>query len=265
MYNQNLFTAGQFARLHHINKRTLHYYDQIGLFSPAYKGKNNYRYYTYQQSPELEMILTFRDLGMSIEEILRYRSQSSPELLDQILCTKITDIDDTIRKLQEIRNLLMKRKGQLAYCSDCDLEAISIVECPEEFLLIDPCIPGESDKLTMMEQVTELPGRIFGNGCGTMLSVRKILAHEFETDDYFFVRLPRFIPNVECHKKPAGKYLRAFCVGEWDRIPDTYIRMEQYAHREGIRLEGYSYEEGLNEMVLRDMGEYITQISILCK
>ena len=54
--NSILFTAGQFARLHHLNKRTLHYYDDIGLFSPAYKGKNGYRYYTYQQSAELESI-----------------------------------------------------------------------------------------------------------------------------------------------------------------------------------------------------------------
>ena len=30
--NSILFTAGQFARLHHLNKRTLHYYDDIGLF-----------------------------------------------------------------------------------------------------------------------------------------------------------------------------------------------------------------------------------------
>lgn len=264
MYSQKLFTTGQFARLHHINKRTLHYYDQIGLFSPSYHGKNHYRYYTYQQSPELEMILTFRDLGMSIDEILRYRSQSSPELLEHILSTKISDIDSTIRNLQEIRNLLTERKNQLAYCRDCDLEAVTIVNCPEEYLLINSSIPGESESLTMMEQVKELPGRIFGNGCGTMLSVQKILAHDFETDDYFFVRLPRSFPRTDCHQKPAGRYLRAFCVGEWDRIPDTYIRMEQYARREGIQLTGYSYEEGMNEMVLRDMGEYITQILIPC-
>ena len=61
------FTAGQFARLHQLNKRTLHYYDDIGLFSPAYKGENGYRYYTYQQSAQLENILAMRQLNMSIE------------------------------------------------------------------------------------------------------------------------------------------------------------------------------------------------------
>lgn len=35
-------TTSQFAKLHEVNKRTLHYYDSIGLFSPIEKGENNY-------------------------------------------------------------------------------------------------------------------------------------------------------------------------------------------------------------------------------
>lgn len=33
--NNRLFTIGQFAALHRINKKTLMWYDQIGLFTPA--------------------------------------------------------------------------------------------------------------------------------------------------------------------------------------------------------------------------------------
>lgn len=36
-----LLTTAEFAKLHEVNKRTLHYYDSIGLFSPAKKGKIN--------------------------------------------------------------------------------------------------------------------------------------------------------------------------------------------------------------------------------
>ena len=31
-------TTAQFAKLHEVNKRTLHYYDDIGLFSPNTKA-----------------------------------------------------------------------------------------------------------------------------------------------------------------------------------------------------------------------------------
>ena len=36
-------TTAQFARLHEVNKRTLHYYDEIGLFRPLTKAENGYR------------------------------------------------------------------------------------------------------------------------------------------------------------------------------------------------------------------------------
>lgn len=33
-------TTAQFAKLHEVNKRTLHYYDDIGLFCPLTKEEN---------------------------------------------------------------------------------------------------------------------------------------------------------------------------------------------------------------------------------
>ena len=42
-------TTAQFAKLHGVNKRTLHYYDDIGLFSPRAKGENGYRFYDAAQ------------------------------------------------------------------------------------------------------------------------------------------------------------------------------------------------------------------------
>ena len=48
-------TTAQFAKLHNVNKRTLHYYDAIGLFSPNTKGENGYRYYDLSQSLDFEI------------------------------------------------------------------------------------------------------------------------------------------------------------------------------------------------------------------
>ena len=50
-----LYTTGQFAKLNGINRRTLHYYDEIGLFSPEFKEENGYRYYTCFQTVQLEL------------------------------------------------------------------------------------------------------------------------------------------------------------------------------------------------------------------
>lgn len=60
-----LFSSGEFAKLNGINKRTLHYYNDIGLFCPKVKGENGYHYYSCFQTIQLEMILIFRRLGLS--------------------------------------------------------------------------------------------------------------------------------------------------------------------------------------------------------
>ena len=62
-------TIAQLEKIHNIKKRTLHYYDNIGLFSPNTKGKNGYRYYDLSQSIEFEYILMLRELNMGIDEI----------------------------------------------------------------------------------------------------------------------------------------------------------------------------------------------------
>ena len=62
-------TTAQFAKLHEVNKRTLHYYDEIGLFRPLTKAENGYRYYDISQSIDFEYIRMLKELNMSIEEI----------------------------------------------------------------------------------------------------------------------------------------------------------------------------------------------------
>ena len=68
-----LFTIGQFAALHGINKKTLMWYDEIGLFKPAFiHEENGYRLYSYYQSTELEVILLLRDMNVPIRDIQEF-------------------------------------------------------------------------------------------------------------------------------------------------------------------------------------------------
>ena len=61
---------------------------------------------------------------------------------------------------------------------------------------------------------------------------------------------------------PAGEYLRAFSVGSWDRLKDVYDRLLSFAQEHELTLTGFAYEEGLNEMALRELDDYITLITV---
>ena len=82
------FHLENLTRLNGINKRTLHYYNDIGLFCPEVIGENGYHYYTCFQTVQLELILTLRRIGLSIDDIKSYVNHSSEVPFHEILDNK---------------------------------------------------------------------------------------------------------------------------------------------------------------------------------
>ncbi|MEG2958938.1 MAG: MerR family transcriptional regulator [Oscillospiraceae bacterium] len=266
--NQPLLTTGEFAALHHINKRTLHYYDSIGLFSPSATGENGYRYYSYLQSAALEMILTLRELGMSIEEISAYQRHPSAPAFHQILAEKTAEIDENLKRLKELRRLLAAQERQLCTCEETDLDRIEVLTCPREYLQLSGAITGTYDDgdLAVFTRHAHATGghRLFNKSYGSMISVPKIQEGRFGEDDCFFTRMEKSAVQSGLFVKPEGTYLRAYSKGDWDKLPAAYHRLLAYAAAHRLTLQGYLYEEGLNEMAISSMADYVTQITVRC-
>ena len=65
-----MFKIGEFSQLCQVTTSVLRYYDEIGIFEPAYVDPfTGYRYYSLQQLPRLNRILSLRDLDLSLTEI----------------------------------------------------------------------------------------------------------------------------------------------------------------------------------------------------
>jgi DNA-binding transcriptional MerR regulator len=59
----------ELAELSGVSVRTLRFYDETGLFKPAYYGDNGYRYYEKDQLFVLQQILFYRELGIELAQI----------------------------------------------------------------------------------------------------------------------------------------------------------------------------------------------------
>ena len=133
---EKLLTIGQFAAMHGINKKTLMWYDEIGLFKPAViNPQNGYRCYNYHQSPILETILLLRELDVSIAEIQHFMKNRSAFNLKCLLDEKIADLDRDIIHLQAIRKTLYNHHQNMVTLLTMDLSKISIVEKEECYLI----------------------------------------------------------------------------------------------------------------------------------
>ena len=63
------YTINKLAKLSGVSTRTLRYYDELGLLSPARISSNEYRIYGEKEINRLQQMLFYRELGVSLEEI----------------------------------------------------------------------------------------------------------------------------------------------------------------------------------------------------
>ncbi|MCW1968120.1 MAG: MerR family transcriptional regulator [Anaerolineae bacterium] len=76
-----MFTVKQLAKLAGITPRTLHYYDEVGLLKPTQLGGNGYRYYGEAALLQLQQILLYRELDLSIDEIKKIMGRPDFDIL----------------------------------------------------------------------------------------------------------------------------------------------------------------------------------------
>ena len=63
------YTVQKLSEIAKISKRTLRYYDEIGLLKPARVNSSGYRIYGEKEINKLQQILFYRELGVSLEQI----------------------------------------------------------------------------------------------------------------------------------------------------------------------------------------------------
>ena len=262
-----LLTIGQFAALHGINKKTLMWYDEIGLFQPTVINPDNgYRCYNYYQSPLLETILLLRDLDVSITEIQDFMQNRSAEKMKTLLEEKIAALDLQIMHLKAVRKTLCSHQQDMDTLLHIDLSEISLVEKEERCL-----VTVDIDKNTTFEKEVELItaetakyqlGRLHHASYGSMLPIDSLQKGHFDDYAKLFIEIPFLQQQRGLHIQPGGTYIRAFYKGGWDGIPLRYREILEYAHNHKLSLSGFSYEKGINETVIERVEDYIIQIEI---
>ncbi len=264
---EKMLTIGQFAALHGINKKTLMWYDEIGLFKPASTNpENGYRYYTYHQSPLLETILLLRELDVSITEIQDFMKNRSAENMKCLLGEKISSLDLQIMHLQAVKQTLCNHQQNMTALLTMDLSEIAVVEKEERCLVtvdIDKDITFEQEvELITAETARYQLGRLHDASYGSMIPVASIENGKFDDYTKLFIEIPSLSQKSGLHIQPKGLYVRAFHKGGWDTIPRRYEEILSYARQKQLTLSGFSYEKGINETVIDRVEDYIVRIEI---
>lgn len=256
-------TTAQFAKLHNVNKRTLHYYDDIGLFSPCHKGENGYRYYDYSQSIDFEYIRMLKEINLSIEEIKDFIHSFDEQKFLETVSRKQKEIDTEIRKLKAVKSVLNQKREHLLLCQQISDMHIEIADLKEEYLLTVPYEFEEDSPIKVFKYIQSVwSPEQYRAGVGSYLSLDKIQAGEFNKYDGLYTVITEHRKKNGFMTKPKGAYLCGYLKGGWGRLPELYRKMLSYADEHKLRLIGYSFERDLTDYTIASEKEYITQIMI---
>lgn len=108
-----MYRIGDFSKISKTTIKTLRYYDEAGLLKPSFVDKENgYRYYTTKQLIPLHKIISFRQIGLSIDEISLILSGKNEDYILQKRKSEIESQLQQITKQLSRINYILERKEE---------------------------------------------------------------------------------------------------------------------------------------------------------
>lgn len=270
------FQTGEFAKLCGVNKRTLHYYDEQGIFSPDHVGENHYRYYSARQLYPFIMIRLLRQMGLELSEIQDYMRHRSPERLSRLLAEQEDWLDAEIQKLQYMKEIVHNQRQMLALAKDICCDTVRIEPWPEanlicsgpvrQMMLKEDHAGIERALMAHMRYIME-HGLNSGLVFGAMVRRADFLEGDGHLLSRFFTVTTRSVATVPpdvLFVRPAGRYLVTYFRGDYMKTSAAYDRLRDYLQSHpALHAGAYSYEESiLEDLSTADPRGYLTRVGI---
>ena len=142
-----MMTVKEISELTGISVRTLHYYDEIGLFAPTEKSEAGYRLYDDKALEDLQQILFFREFDIPLKEIKAV--MENPDLdrnqilqmQKNMLVAKKTRMERLISSIDDI----LKGENRM------DFAVFSKTEMEEMFQVMLEHMPEDMKELSIKE------------------------------------------------------------------------------------------------------------------
>jgi DNA-binding transcriptional MerR regulator len=268
MKNEGLLSIGELAKFARVTRTALLHYDRLGLVSSVERGDNNYRYYSYHQIASTNLIMTLRDLGLPLKDIIGVLQHRTPESVIALFSEQSKRIERNVEKMLGSQKLLLTLKNIIEEALSIDENKIEVHWSKEESILLGPQIDYSTGK--SIEEATldfykycndrdknmDLNYPVWG-----VYSEERVKRRQWVGPDKFYFKRPD-APD----KKPEGLYLTGYTRGNYGHTDALYKKLMAYIKEHNLEICGPAYETyPLNEISIPDPNNYLIRISITVK
>jgi effector-binding domain-containing protein len=268
-----IFRIGDFSRLCRVTVRTLRYYDEIGLLSPARVDQfTGYRYYSVDQLPKLNRIAMLKGIGLSLDDINRLLHNGMPaDHIRQLLQVKQTEIQERLNqdngRLRQVERWLDKinKEGVMPtdmYIQRKDVPRLRVISKRETGTY-------EYTPNKLREELLQQINRPENQACVRVTGPVMMLCHDEEykekdADIEMAVPISGEIsinePLIKLKILPRCRVISAIYKGPYDASDNAYAQIFEYAEGHNLKLTTPLRELYLNSAEEIPEDELLTEI-----
>lgn len=272
--NIKYFSTGEFAKLCNIHKKTLFYYDEIGLFKPEKVLPTGYRYYSEYQLETFNIIYTLKDIGMPLKEIKEYMDNRTPENMLELFEHESKEIEKEINRLKRKQEVLSNKIKLIKEAKNIDCD-ILLEEQEEEYIILSDLI--DKNKLNTLikknkdaydiDAYVNLINLAYGNDLnygypGGSIKTTEDLLYD-NSYSYYYVRVNKNCNYKNMVIKPKGTYLVGYLKGYYSKAPLIYNKILEFMNNHNLEMIGLAYEDVLIDQVcVKNPDDFVLKISI---
>lgn len=276
MPRRRTFHVGEFAKITGVNKRTLHFYDNCGIFKPNSIEPNGYRSYSYWQVYPFYLIRMLRSMGLDLKEIKTYMGKRSPQELTALLTAQEDWLDGEIRRLQHMKSIVRNQRQRAEDAGRCQIGTVVEEDWPEARLFLSKPVAafierGELSRIDdcFVEHIRyAMDKKIYtGYNYGYMLEPDAYMTPgKDDVFQFFFIPTDapyNRLPKANRFRRPAGRYIVTYQLGDDEDTAASYSLLRTYLTAQQLKPQGYSYEESyIDEIAAPNKKDFVTRVAI---
>ena len=269
----NYFTTGELSQLCKIPRKTLLYYDKLGLITPEVVDENGYRYYKRSQLFLLQLIITLRQLEVPLARIKDYLATRSPAAYGELFHERISFFAQEITRLEAMKAELQKEVAKLDRIANIKLDEIMLTQAPVKYLYVsnateeNECFKKRSTHIANMFAKLQKDVAVTTNSFGYIYDAQILQDFNPQHIQHYFYTLNEKLDTPHCHEKCAGNYLTLYFQGVYMFNNKKNLQLlADYCKEHSLIAQSPLYVTSLCDYWMTgDMSKYVYKLEVLVK
>ena len=263
--NGALYKIGMFAAMNHVTVKTLRFYEEQGLLTPALiHPETGYRYYTLSQMAVLHRITALKLAGFTLEEIaLLNRGADEETLLLKKKSELLAKIAELTRQIAVVDGYLSQKKTRLSAPVLIKTIPETTVACLRTRLETYDCLFDRMPEMgVLMEKAgctCALPAYCFTNYLEPGYKDGDILVELCESVE----EAKQEIGGLRFRTLPAVQAACVFHKGSYRTFSESYETVLKYIEENGYEIAGEIRESYIDGVWNKDdESEWLSEIQV---